>query len=180
MLSEGKSNDSKKAYYNIWIIQWAHTWILQCLPLRRIRHVKDALGIIKKLKKKVQPQLFVLGTDRKLMGFLLVSELITAGPGQEIKSIMSTQITALSPETPIQSVLSHPEWANYYALPVVDNHSFFLGAIKLESIRSVQVRSAFKGEESGQATVKALGELYRIGLSGLLRSAADLKTLSEE
>lgn len=178
-LTEGKSNEVKKLVQYLDHSVGSHM-DPSVLTLVENQKVEDALGIIKKFKRKVQSQLFVLSRERKLSGFLLVSDLITAGSDSEIKSIMSTKITALSPETPIQAILSHPEWANYYALPVVDNHSIFLGAIKLESIRSIQVKSSFKGEESGQATVNALGELYRIGLTGLLRTAAEMKTLSEE
>ena len=142
--------------------------------------VKEAMSAIKKHKNRVQPQLFVITTDRKLAGVMSLSDLITGDPGMEIKSMMNTKITSLSPETPIQSVLSHQEWQDFYALPVVDNTSLFLGAISLETIRSIVVRSGNKGEDIGQLTISALGELYRLGLAGLIRSATDIEPITQD
>jgi magnesium transporter len=142
--------------------------------------VKEAISAIKKNKERVQPQLFVLNAERKLMGVLSLSDLITGNPGMEIKSMINTKITSLSPETPIQSVLSHREWQDFYALPVVDHTSMFLGAIRLENIRSILVRSGSKGDDMGQLTISALGELYRLGLAGLVRSATEIDALTQD
>ena len=138
--------------------------------------VKEAMASIKKHKEIIQPQIFVLGAQRKLLGVISLSELIQGEPGREIKSMIVTNLTTLSPETPIESVLNRPEWEEFYALPVADHASMFLGAIRLETIRSVLVRSVSKGEEMGQLAITALGELYRLGLAGLLRSAAEIET----
>jgi len=136
--------------------------------------VKEALTAIKKYKEQIQPQLFVLGSGHKFSGVISLSDLVSGNPGMEIKSMMNTKVTNLSPETPIESVLSHLEWQDFYALPVVDHMFVFLGAIRLETIRSILIQSGSKGEEMGQMAISALGELYRLGLAGLLRSAADL------
>lgn len=148
--------------------------------LQENQTLKEALTEIKKHKGKVQPQIFVLSSERKLKGSLTLTKLIAGSPDTLVRSIMDHKFSALSPETPVHSVLTHPGWADYYAMPVVDNRTFFLGAIKLENIRAVSVKSAIQWEGAGQATVNALGELYRLGLSGLLRSATDLHTLSEK
>jgi magnesium transporter len=142
--------------------------------------VKEAMANIKKHKGLIQPQLFVLGAERKLLGIISLSELIRGEPGANIKSMMVTNLTALSPETPVESVLSRPEWENFYALPVADPASIFLGAIRLETIRSKLTRSVSKEEEMGQMTIAALGELYRLGLAGLLKSATDIQSPTRE
>jgi magnesium transporter len=142
--------------------------------------VKEALAAIKKHKEQIHPQLFVLGSDRKLMGILSLSDLIKGEPGLEIKSLMMNTLTTLSPETPIESILSHQEWQDFYALPVVDHASVFLGAIRLETIRSILAESGNKVEEMGQLAISALGELYRLGLAGLLNSATNIESVSKE
>lgn len=142
--------------------------------------VKEALLAIKKHKERVQPQLFVVNADRKLAGVMSLSDLIAGDPGKNIKSIMITKITTLSPETPIQSVLTHQEWQDLYALPVVDKTSMFLGAIRLETIRTILFQSGSRGEEMGQLTISALGELYRLGLAGLIKSATDIEPITQE
>lgn len=142
--------------------------------------VKEAIAAIKRNKEHVQPELFVLTSDRKLLGVLPLSALITEDPGKKIKSLTNTIITTLSPETPIQMVLSHPEWQNFYALPVVDRTSLFLGIVRLEEIRSILIQSGDKVKEAGQLTINALGELYRLGLAGLIKSATDIAAPSKE
>jgi len=109
-----------------------------------------------------------------------LSDLIRGEPGMEIKSMLMTRLATLSPETPIKSVLNHQEWQDFYALPVVDHTSVFLGAIRLETIRSILAESGNKVEEMGQAAISALGELYRLGLAGLIRSATSIESLSKE
>lgn len=178
-LSEEKSAMVKKLFKYIERSAGSHMDPL-VFTLDENLSIKEALIEVKKHKRRIPPQLFVLGQDRKLVGVLAVSDLITGSSSAGIKSIMSTKISTLSPETPVQSILTHKEWENYYALPIVDNASVFLGAIKLETIRSIVVQAGNKGEETGQEAVFALGELYRIGLNGLLRSAADFQSLSRE
>lgn len=137
--------------------------------------IKEALAVLTKHKRRIQPHLFVNSSDRKLVGVIALSDIITGDPDGEIKSIMNTKYTTLSPETPIQSVVSHHGWQSLYALPVVDYSSIFLGVISLESIRSVLASSGTEPEDMSRMTVNALGELYRLGLSGLVRSVTELR-----
>lgn len=146
------------------------------LTLSENMTVKEALAEARKHEKKIHPDLFVLTSDRRIKGVIKLSELIAKNPENEIRLIMNTKITTIPPETPIQSILYHQEWAEYYSLPVVDQKSLFLGAIRLETIRSILVKSDKKIEDLSQTAINALGELYQIGLSGLLKSATDLKS----
>lgn len=142
--------------------------------------VKEAIAAIKKHKGQIQPQLFVIGTGHKFTGVISVSDLINSDPGTEIRSIVNTKVTTLAPEIPIQSVLSHKEWKEFYALPVVDRRSVLLGAIRLETIRSFLIQSGSEQEDIGQSAIHALGELYRLGLAGLLKSATDIAPQTNE
>lgn len=146
------------------------------LTLSENMTVKEALSEARRHNKKLQPNLFVLSPDRRIRGVINLSELIAKAPENEIKSIVKTKVITIPPETPIQSILYHQEWAEYYALPVVDHTSLFLGAIRLETIRSILVKSEKRMENLSQTAINALGELYQIGLSGLLKSATDLKS----
>jgi len=142
--------------------------------------VKEALAEAKRHKKKISPDLFVLTSDRRLAGVISLSDLIAADPGNEIRLIMNSKIITIPPETPVQSILNHQEWRDYYALPVVDKTSVFLGSIRLETIRSILVDSDKRKEDLGQTAISALGELYQIGLAGLLKSATDIKSASSK
>ena len=138
--------------------------------------VKQALAEAKRHKKKISPNLFVLTSNRRLAGVINLSDLIAEDPQNEIRLIMNNEIITIPPETPIQSILNHQEWTDYYALPVVDQTSVFLGVIRLETIRSILVNTDIRKEDPGKTAISALGELYQIGLAGLLKSATDLKS----
>ncbi|KPL14097.1 MAG: hypothetical protein AMS26_11890 [Bacteroides sp. SM23_62] len=137
--------------------------------------VKEALEEAKRYKKKIYPILYVLTPDRKLAGAINLSDLITQHPEREIRSIMKTKVITIPPETPVQSILYHQGWTDYFALPVVDQSSIFMGVISLETIRSILAKSDRRLEEPGQTAISALGELYKIGLASLIRSATDFK-----
>ena len=142
--------------------------------------IKEAMAALKKNKNRIQPNLFILNNDRKLVGVISLPDILTGSPGSGLKGLMSSNITSFSPETPLESVLNHPEWQNLYALPVVDSASMFLGVVRLETIRTILINTASKGEEMGQAAVSALGELYRIGLSGIVKSATGFERPPKE
>jgi magnesium transporter len=142
--------------------------------------VKEALAEAKRHKKKISPDLFVLTSDRRFAGVINLSDLIAVDPEKEIRLIMNNTIITIPPDTPVQSILRHHEWMDYYALPVVDQTSVFLGAIRLETIRSILVDSDKRKEDLGQTAINALGELYQIGLAGLLKSATDIKSASSK
>lgn len=146
------------------------------LTLSENMTVKEAMTEARKHEKKIQPDLFVLTSDRRLKGVIKLSEMIAKDPETEIRSIMNTKIATLPPETPIQSILYHQEWTEYYSLPVVDQTSLFLGAIRLETVRSILVKSDKKIGELNQTAINALGELYQIGLSGIFKSATDFNS----
>ena len=137
--------------------------------------VKEALVQTKKRKTGIDPILFILTPERKLAGYILLADLISEDPANEIRLFMKTKMATISPETPYKSLLSHPGWADHYCLPVVDKSSTFLGVIRLETIRSILFKSDQRMEDQNQAVINALGELYQIGLVSLLRSATDLK-----
>jgi magnesium transporter len=146
------------------------------LTLSENMTVQEALAEAKRHNRKISPNLFVLKSDRRIAGVINLSDLISMDSENEIRSIMNTKILTIPPETPIQSILYHQEWTDYYAMPVVDQTSLFLGAISLETIRSILAKSHNKMENLSQTTIDALGELYQIGLGGLLKSATDLKS----
>ncbi len=99
--------------------------------------VKEAREEVKRHKKKIRPNLFVLTSERKLAGVINVADLVSEAPQNEVSSIMNTKLIALPADTPIESILTHQAWKDFYSLPVVDNSSLFLGAINLETIHSI-------------------------------------------
>ncbi len=138
--------------------------------------VKDALVQAKRHKTRLDPELFVLTSERKLVGLISLSKLITESPKKEIRSIMETRFNTIAPETPIQSLLNHPGWQEQYVMPVLDPSQVFLGVISLASVRKIKNQADKIWEDHSKHTIGALGDLYQIGIAGLLSVATDLKS----
>ena len=76
-------------------------------------------------------------------------------------------------------ILSHPGWLTVHSLPVVDRAGVFVGAIRYDTLRSLEQQAA--GRTAGvQGTAAALGELYHTGISGMMSSAATLLHSQDE
>ena len=142
--------------------------------------VKEALAQAKRHTSSLEPELFVLTQERKLVGVVNISKLITELPNKEIRSIMETRLNTISPETPIQSVINHPGWQDQYLMPVVDKLQVFLGAISLATVRKIKNKSDKILEDHSKDTIGALGDLYHIGIAGLLRVATDFKSDTDD
>ena len=138
--------------------------------------VKEALAQAKRHKTNLEPNLFVVTPERKLAGVIKLSDLITENPKKEIRAIMQTKLSIIEAETPINSIINHPGWKEFFVLPVVDHSRVLLGVIKLETIRTIQIKSDQSGEDIGKDTVKALSDLYQIGVAGLLGMVTELKS----
>lgn len=142
--------------------------------------VKEAWAQARRYKSNIEPNLFVIAPDRKLKGMVNLSDLIKEKPEKDISSIMKSKFATIPPETPIESILGHPGWMEQYVLPVVDESKVFLGVIRLETIRSIQIDSDPHTVDPGLNAINALGDLYQIGLAGLLRVATDFKSGSDK
>lgn len=159
---------------------WAGSLVEQtALTLHDDLTLKEALTQVKKHKSTIDPQLFILSHDRILKGMVHLSDLIRENPEKKVNQIMKTELTAISPETPVQSILDHPGWMDQYLLPVVENSKKFLGVIRLETIRKIQISAVRDKKDQNLNTINALGDLYQIGLAGLLRVATELNTSSD-
>lgn len=71
-----------------------------------------------------------------------------------------------------EDVIRSPYWREFRALPVVDGEDRFLGAIRYQTAQAL--RDDLYRTRNGQGvlgTVLSLGELYWVGLSGVLATA---------
>ncbi len=141
--------------------------------------VKEASDKVKKSKELLSPYVYVIDGDQKLMGIVTLENLIAAEPKELISDIIDTEIPHLFAEVEIQKILDHPGWVDYNALPVTDRSGVFLGALDQGSVRKVDTDKKRKMPRHAVLASNALGELYRIGLSGLIYSTAERNKESE-
>ncbi len=152
---------------------------VQVTIVRDNQNVKEALDKIKKSKELLSPYVYVIDGDQKLRGVVKLEELIAAEPKELITNIMDTEIPHLFAEVDVQKILDHPGWVDYNALPVTDRSGIFLGALDQGVIRNIETDKKRKMPRHAILASNALGELYRIGLSGLIYSTAERETDSE-
>lgn len=120
---------------------------------------------------------YVVDAEHRLVGVLDLAELFQAAADVQVRSIMHTNLSWLSAETSLDSVFAHPAWRKFDALPVVSNDQQFVGAIRHRRMR--QLLETYKPAAAGEPGVRAvmaLGEIYWLGLCGLLQGIASTAT----
>lgn len=134
--------------------------------------IKEALQRVQKRPEKAIYYLYIVNRNQALTGVINMRELMLARPGDQLSAVMHTKVARLSAGLNFEAILNHPGWQEYHALPVVEEGDILLGAIRYETLRRIE-RESKKSRFPRQAIIasNALGELYQIGLSGLIRSA---------
>ena len=135
--------------------------------------IKEAQRRVLKYPEKTIYYLYVVTREEILCGVINLRELMLAQPADQLKTVMNKDVTRLSAELTFQAILDHPGWQEYHTLPVVEKNDLFLGAIRYEMLKRIE-RESKRSRLPRQviAAGNALGELYQIGLSGLLKSAS--------
>lgn len=132
--------------------------------------VSDAIVLIKKIKEGLGCYLSVVGSEGSLEGIVRLEKLLLADHSSPITSIMTTAIPKFYADMPLIGIVNHPAWYEYNSIPIVDGSERLLGALPYSRTQEL------KGKKEGQLTKDlletstALGELYRIGLTGVLQS----------
>jgi len=134
--------------------------------------VKEALQRVNERTEKTIYYLYILNRKQSLTGVINLRELLAAQRGDQLSAIMHREVAYISAEFYLYDIFNHPGWQEYHAMPVTEESGMFLGAIRYETLRRIE-RESKKSPLPRQviAASNALGELYQIGFSGLIRSA---------
>jgi magnesium transporter len=134
--------------------------------------VADARALIAAHPEHLYYYLYVVDADQRLAGVLDLAELMQAEDGP-VRAVVKTTPVALPAAMPIKAVLAHGAWRDFDALPVVGDDRRFLGAVRHRRMRQLVERDkAAVADDRGMRTVFALGEVYWLGLCGLLQGIA--------
>lgn len=117
--------------------------------------------------------LYVIDRQQRLVGVTTLRQLMRARVSEPLARVMEREVCCINANARSEEVAKSPHWRAFHALPVVDDKGFFLGVIRYETLQRLQdeVQQA-DHEGSAMDTILALGELYWIGLSGMLRGAS--------
>jgi Mg/Co/Ni transporter MgtE len=134
--------------------------------------VADARALIAAHPEHLYYYLYVVDADQRLAGVIDVAELTQAEDGP-VRAVMNTTVVSLPAAMPLKAVFAHAGWRDFDALPVVGDDRRFLGAIRHRRMRQLVERDrAGVADDRGMRTVLALGEVYWLGLCGLLQGIA--------
>ncbi|PQJ81321.1 CBS domain-containing protein [Polaribacter glomeratus] len=132
--------------------------------------VKEAINIIKNNKDKEEFYLYVIDLDRTLKGVVIVKDLLLADKKATLEDLIITSIPKIFPETQIKSVQNYAVWFDYRHIAVIDKSEKILGTLSYKKAMELTDENIDTSKNEVLETAGALGELYRIGLTGLLKS----------
>jgi Mg/Co/Ni transporter MgtE len=137
-------------------------------------NAREGLEYIKAHPVQLGSNIFVIERDQKLKGVMEIMELVKAADDLQLKQIMKTRPQKLNAATPISYLIETYSWDDSYPLlPMVDSENNYLGALDKNMIRGLFGKGGKSGDNEASIAGSALGELLRIGLSGLLQTISE-------
>ena len=135
--------------------------------------VADALERLRESSQHALYYLYVVDDDQRLVGVANMRELLSAKPDERLGAVVVRDVEALSARLSRESIVVHPAWKHFHALPVVGANGRFLGALRYETVRQLEENLRDAGlVDPGAETSAALAELFGVGLNGLIEWAA--------
>jgi magnesium transporter len=117
--------------------------------------------------------LFVVDAAHHLAGAVGRGALAGGRDEDPVRAVMQPVVASLPIAMPLPVLAALPEWQMADVLPVVDEHRRFAGAIDHRRVRRAMASpDAAAGTDRTMRTLMALGEVYWLGLSGLMQGLA--------
>jgi Mg/Co/Ni transporter MgtE len=135
----------------------------------------EALKWLKKQEGQNLHYIYILSRSQQLSGVLTINELFRSKPDKQLGFIMTNKVIKIFADTKYKSILDHIGWHNFNILPVVNNSNIFLGLVRYRELdRLEQVQKQTRLNKNLISASIALGELYRLGITGLIRGANEI------
>jgi magnesium transporter len=145
----------------------------QVLTLPEDMRTDEALRRIRRVRRQLGDIIHVVDRKHRLVGLTSLHELIVAPPDQQVSESAVKECPRVLAGTPQRDLVAHPLWAEHNSVAVVDGDDVILGVVDHRTIAKAgeQLRSRGSRDE-GLDAVLALGELYWMGLTGILDGLA--------
>lgn len=116
---------------------------------------------------------YVLDRKQKLVGVASLKKLIRGKRSDPVTSVMSDDVVALNPAAPQAEMIKSPHWRSFHTLPVTEDDGTFLGVVRYQTISRLREElTPDSDKENIVDTALALGELYWVGLAGVMDGIA--------
>lgn len=145
------------------------------LALMEEETVQQALEVMGQDPDTVNDHVYILDQNQHLTGYVTVKTLACAEAGDKLLEIRQPVVKVLSPETSLIRMVENEDLRRFDSLPVADASGLYLGALRRESLffLGASIRNSHTCENA-RAAVQALGELYQLGLGGVIQTAENL------
>ena len=135
--------------------------------------VQEALKRARAASLEVPFFVYVLDRQQKLVGVASLKKLIRAKRSDPVSSLMNRDVVALNPLAEKSAMVKSPHWRAFHTLPVTEEEGVFLGVVRYETISRLREEQDPKGGDGDIIdTALALGELYWVGLAGVMDGMA--------
>ncbi|MDX1512920.1 MAG: CBS domain-containing protein [Gammaproteobacteria bacterium] len=135
--------------------------------------VQETLKRARSAKLEMPFYVYVVDRNQVLIGVVSLKNLIRARRNNPITSVITRKLIALNAASAQVEMLKAPYWREFHTLPVTDDDGLFQGVVRYQTV--AKLREELTGDSPGEGildTALALGELYWMGLSGVLDGMA--------
>lgn len=139
----------------------------------------EARNRIRKSEDRVPDPLFVVDRTQRLVGMLSMHALLKARRDDQVATIMNRDVPRLHAAESRELLFTSRLWHEFEVLAVVDSDHVLLGVIPHHILYRVRQQAGSETQGGGAMdTMLALGELYWLGLSGVMSgmSSVDKQT----
>lgn len=143
------------------------------LTLQEDMRTDEAMRRIRRSRLRSEGELYVLDRKHGLVGITSLHALLKAPPAQLVSESADTDCARILASTSQRDLVLHPLWVEYNSVAVVDNDGVLLGAIDHRTlVRAGEGTRSGARDDGGLEAALALGELYWVGLTGMLDGLA--------
>jgi magnesium transporter len=133
--------------------------------------VERAVRLLSTHQERADCHLYVVQDNARLLGSVALRELFAAAPSQRLGRIADRRVPHLPAAAAASSVLNHPGWKRFAALPVTDAGGRFIGVLRRERLRDLEKAPARRGGGGLELTLSLL-EAYTATSHALLSALA--------
>ena len=131
--------------------------------------VSDALRLIKRHSQRMGHSIYVLDEQRRLMGFVDLSELVAARERMTIQRLIRPAPVVFNARAPLQTAANHPGWLTHDNLPVINREGIFQGVLQRSTVMEEESELINRVDDHKELSMTrdALADILWLGVSAI-------------
>lgn len=132
--------------------------------------VRDVIALLRDYDHRELVFVYVVDAEGIFQGVVRLKDVIRAAEDDLLERLPLENPPAFLSDTPLKSLVNHPVWMEFTEVPIVNSVGNILGSLPYQKVFKASEKNRKNPNVEIVETGSALGELYRIGLAGLLQS----------